>query len=47
MNRQIWQYGAWISEQARTHAVPVLDPMPFATLAQRASAALRLPRRRS
>jgi len=41
-NRQIWQYGAWVSEQARVHELPVLDPLPFATLTDRARAALAL-----
>ena len=42
MNRQIWQYGAWIREQARAHDLSVLDPLPFATLADRARVALAL-----
>jgi hypothetical protein len=39
MHRQVWQYGAWISEQARVHDLPVIDPLPFATLTDRARAA--------
>ena len=42
MNRQIWQYGAWVCDQARAHDLPVLDPLPFATLTDRARAALAL-----
>ena len=42
MNRQIWQYGAWVRDQARAHDLPVLDPLPFATLTDRARAALAL-----
>lgn len=42
MNRQIWQYGAWISEQAGAHDLPVVDPLPFATLAERVRSALAL-----
>jgi 2-phosphoglycerate kinase len=42
MNRQIWEYGAWICEQARVHDLPVLDPLPFATLPHRARSALAL-----
>jgi len=41
-NRQVWQYGAWVCEQARVHDLPVLDPLPFATLTDRARAALAL-----
>lgn len=40
MNRQIWQYGEWVSRQARERNLTVLDPLPFATLAARALAAL-------
>jgi 2-phosphoglycerate kinase len=42
MNRQIWEYGAWLCEQARAHDLPVLDPLPFATLLDRARSALAL-----
>jgi hypothetical protein len=42
MNRQIWQGVAWLSERARGHEPPVLDPLPFATLADSARAALSL-----
>jgi 2-phosphoglycerate kinase len=41
-NRQIWEYGAWVGEQARAHDLPVLDPLPFATLSHRARSALAL-----
>ncbi len=40
VNRQIWQYGAWVGVQARVHDLPVLDPLPFSTLTDRARAAL-------
>ena len=42
MNRQIWQYGAWVCEQARVRDLSVLDSRPFATLSDRARAALAL-----
>ncbi|MFL6135421.1 MAG: hypothetical protein ACJ72A_21640 [Nocardioidaceae bacterium] len=42
MNRQIWQYGAWVCEQARVRDLSVVDSSPFATLADRARAALAL-----
>jgi 2-phosphoglycerate kinase len=42
MNRQIWQYGAWVREQARMHDLPVLDPLPFASLTDRVRTALAL-----
>ena len=40
MNRLIWRYGAWVSEQARASDLPVLDPLPFTTLPHRARAVL-------
>ncbi len=42
MNRQIWEYGAWIGRQAVAHELPVLDPLPFSTLLARARAALAI-----
>lgn len=42
MNRQIWQYGAWVAEQAIVHDLPVVDPLPFATIVERARGALAL-----
>jgi 2-phosphoglycerate kinase len=42
MNRQIWQYGAWICGQAHAHDLPVLHSLPFPTLTNRARAALAL-----
>ncbi len=42
MNRQIWQYGAWVCEQARVRDFCVLRSRPFATLSDRARAALLL-----
>jgi 2-phosphoglycerate kinase len=41
-NRQIWEYGDWVSDQARVHDLPVLDPLPFATLTDRVRSALAL-----
>ena len=40
MNRQICQYGAWLGEQATACDLPVLDPLPFSTLIDRARATL-------
>ena len=42
MNRLIWQYGAWVCEQARVHDLSVVDSRPFVTLSDRARAALAL-----
>jgi 2-phosphoglycerate kinase len=42
MNRQIWRYGDWLGIQARLHGLPVLDPLPFSTLAHRARAVLAI-----
>ena len=42
MNRHIWQYGAWVCDQARAHDLPVLESLPFATLTDRARASLAL-----
>jgi len=38
MNRLIWRYGVWVCEQALAHDLPVLDPLPFVTLTNRARA---------
>jgi 2-phosphoglycerate kinase len=40
MNRLLWRYGACVAEQARARDLPVLDPLPFATLPNRARAVL-------
>jgi hypothetical protein len=40
MNRRIFQYGAWLADQARRHGVPVVDALPFESLPDRARAAL-------
>jgi 2-phosphoglycerate kinase len=42
MNRQIWQYGDWLSAQAKVYDLPVLDPLPFSTLTDRVRGALML-----
>ena len=40
MNRQIWQYGAWVCEQARARDMCVIDSLPVATLTDRARIAI-------
>jgi 2-phosphoglycerate kinase len=35
MNRQIWQYGDWLAGQAHAQGYPLVDPLPFDTLADR------------
>jgi 2-phosphoglycerate kinase len=40
MDRRIWQYGDWLAAEARRHAFPVLDPLPFQTLDARVVYAL-------
>ena len=42
MNRRIHQYGAWLTEQARAHGLPVVEALPFDTLLHRARAVLSL-----
>ena len=42
MNRRIHQYGAWLTEQARAHGLPVVEALPFDTLNSRVNSALRL-----
>lgn len=39
-NLRIWQYGAWVSVEARARDLPVLDPVPFTTLLDRVKAVL-------
>lgn len=45
MNRRIHQYGAWLTEQARAHGLPVVEALPFDTLLHRARAVLSLTER--
>ena len=40
MNRRIFQYGAWLADEARAHDLPVVDALPFESLLDRAGAAL-------
>jgi 2-phosphoglycerate kinase len=40
MNRRIFQYGAWLSDEARAHDLPVVEALPFESLLVRAWAAL-------
>ena len=40
MNRRIFQYGAWLADEARAHDLPVVDALPFESLLDRARAAL-------
>jgi 2-phosphoglycerate kinase len=40
MNRRIFQYGAWLADEARTHQLPVVEALPFESLLDRARAAL-------
>jgi 2-phosphoglycerate kinase len=40
MNRRIFQYGAWLADEARTHELRVVDALPFASLLDRVRAAL-------
>ena len=40
MNRRIYQYGAWLADEARPHDLPVVEAMPFESLLDRARAAL-------
>jgi 2-phosphoglycerate kinase len=40
MNRRIFQYGAWLADQARVHDLPVVDALPFESLLRRAKLAL-------
>jgi len=42
MNRRIWQYGDWVSREATSHGLPVVDPLPFETLVDRVSSVLAL-----
>ncbi len=42
MNRRIHQYGAWLTEQARAHGLPVVEALPFDTLNSRVKSALLL-----
>jgi 2-phosphoglycerate kinase len=40
MNRRIFQYGAWLADEARAHNLPVVGALPFESLLDRAHAAL-------
>ena len=40
MNRRIFQYGAWLADEARAHDMAVVEALPFETLLDRARAAL-------
>jgi len=40
MNRRIFQYGAWLADEARAHDLLVVDALPFESLLDRARAAL-------
>ena len=40
MNRRIFQYGAWLADEARAYDLPVVEALPFESLLERARAAL-------
>ena len=40
MNRRIFQYGAWLADEARAHNLPIVEALPFESLLDRAQAAL-------
>ena len=40
MNRRIFQYGAWLADEARAHDLPIVEALPFESLLNRARAAL-------
>ena len=40
MNRRIFQYGAWLADEARAHDLLVVDALPFESLLDRARVAL-------
>ncbi|HET9561636.1 MAG TPA: hypothetical protein VFP01_06005 [Propionibacteriaceae bacterium] len=40
MNRRIFQYGAWLADEARAYDLPVVEALPFESLMDRARAAL-------
>jgi 2-phosphoglycerate kinase len=40
MNRRIFQYGAWLADEARAHDLPVVEALPFDSLLDRARTAL-------
>lgn len=42
MNRRIWQYGAWVCDQARGCDLSVVESLPFGDLNARVRAALAL-----
>ena len=43
MNRRIFQYGAWLADEARTHDLTVVEALPFESLLDRVRAALLSP----
>jgi hypothetical protein len=43
MNRRIFQYGAWLADEARSHDLPVVEALPFQSLLDRVRAALLSP----
>jgi 2-phosphoglycerate kinase len=40
MNRRIFQYGAWLADEARAHDLAVVEALPFESLLDRARAVL-------
>ena len=40
MNRRIFQYGAWLADEARAYDMPVVEALPFESLLDRARTAL-------
>ena len=40
MNRRIFQYGAWLANEARAQDLPIVEALPFESLLDRAQAAL-------
>jgi len=40
MNRRIFQYGAWLADEARAHDLPIVHALPFESLLDRARTAL-------
>jgi 2-phosphoglycerate kinase len=43
MNRRIFQYGAWLADEARSKGLPVVEALPFESLLDRARVALGSP----
>lgn len=40
MNRRIFQYGAWLADEAHVRGLPVIEALPFASLLDRARTSL-------